>query len=378
MSTHSHDRCYWHDWTQGRSFDFVIIGGGFVGMYAALAIRSYKPKASIVILDRLNKGAMASSRNAGFACIGSITELIDNVNTYGFDNVREIVKMRYDGLAVIKEKFGKTIEYNTCGGYELFENSHLFEQAADQLGVYNNLLKDITDTDTYSIVNTPHQMRLAACSILNNHEGHLHTGKYFDALRKQCAIGGIEVLLNAHVHSFDEHESAVMINVAGMDEPMKASFLINCTNSLNPAWVAQHGFELTPVRNQVIVTRDFGQAYIRGTFHQDEGYIYFRDIGNRILIGGARNRFEQENTGVLGANSNNQQFLLDILRQYILPKGIEPTIDYAWSGVLSGGKDRRPIIQRTSERIAHSLRLGGMGVAIAPIIGKQVADIAIM
>ena len=54
---------------------------------------------------------------------------------------------------------------------------------------------------------------------------------------------------------------------------------------------------VTPARGQIVVTPPIKNLPLRGTFHFDEGFYYFRNIGNRLLLGGARNKcFEAEAT----------------------------------------------------------------------------------
>jgi gamma-glutamylputrescine oxidase len=61
--------------------------------------------------------------------------------------------------------------------------------------------------------------------------------------------------------------------------------------------VATNGFaksllniqDLHPARAQVLVTHPIPNLHIKGTFHFDQGYYYFRNIDQRILFGGGRN-----------------------------------------------------------------------------------------
>jgi hypothetical protein len=58
---------------------------------------------------------------------------------------------------------------------------------------------------------------------------------------------------------------------------------------------------------------------IKGTFHLDRGYYYFRNIGNRILLGGGRNlNFDEENTTEF-AQTEIVQNKLELLKEVILP-----------------------------------------------------------
>jgi hypothetical protein len=47
----------------------------------------------------------------------------------------------------------------------------------------------------------------------------------------------------------------------------------------------------------VLLTSPIKGLPFRGTFHADEGFYYFRNLGDRVLLGGARNKaFEEEQT----------------------------------------------------------------------------------
>ena len=112
-------------WEQSTYFapnDFVIVGCGFVGLWTAYEAIQKNPKLNITILERGVIPSGASTRNAGFSCFGSVSELMYDVQLMGEAAMLETVKMRYDGLQRIQKVFkAKEIDYNQWGGYELFE-----------------------------------------------------------------------------------------------------------------------------------------------------------------------------------------------------------------------------------------------------------------
>ena len=58
---------------------------------------------------------------------------------------------------------------------------------------------------------------------------------------------------------------------------------------------------MQPARAQVLITKPIKNLQIKGTFHLDKGYYYFRNIDNRILFGGGRNLdFKTEETSEFG------------------------------------------------------------------------------
>jgi hypothetical protein len=50
-------------------------------------------------------------------------------------------------------------------------------------------------------------------------------------------------------------------------------------------------------------------------------------------------------------------------------------MDYHWSGILGIGGNKKPIIAEVSEGVFVGVRMGGMGVAICSLVGKQLAEL---
>src|SRR5580700_747995 len=97
--------------------DVVIVGSGFVGLWSAYYLKKLKPKLSVTIVDRGIIPTGASTRNAGFACFGSVTELIADTLEMGENSMLELVEMRYRGLNRIRKLFSnREINFEDLGG----------------------------------------------------------------------------------------------------------------------------------------------------------------------------------------------------------------------------------------------------------------------
>ena len=107
----------------------------------------------------------------------------------------------------------------------------------------------------------------------------------------------------------------------------------------------------------------------------DRGYYYFRNIGDRILLGGGRNLdFERETTTEFGQTEIIQNKLEQLLKDVILPnKNFE--VEHRWSGIMGVGNSKNPIVSQLSENVYCGVRLGGMGIAIGSLIGTELADL---
>ena len=115
------------------------------------------------------------------------------------------------------------------------------------------------------------------------------------------------------------------------------------------------------------------QKKIKGTFHFEKGYYYFREVDGRILLGGGRNLdFEGESTTSFELTNNIQEALEEKLREIIIPD-VAFNIEQRWSGIMAFGKSKFPIIKQLSEDVYGGFRLGGMGVALGSKVAKELA-----
>ena len=73
----------------------------------------------------------------------------------------------------------------------------------------------------------------------------------------------------------------------------------------NNAFVNQilPNLNIIPGRGLIIISKPMKNLKIKGSFHYEKGYYYFRNIDNRILLGGGRNMdMELEKTTLFGIN----------------------------------------------------------------------------
>jgi glycine/D-amino acid oxidase-like deaminating enzyme len=131
---------------------------------------------------------------------------------------------------------------------------------------------------------------------------------------------------------------------------------------------------IKPARGYVFVTNELNSLPWKGTFHHDRGYIYFRNIGNRLLIGGARNLAEvQETTDRFGINEKIRNHLIQFSRE-VLGLGEDWQIEHEWSGIMGFTESKSPILKRLDDHRFVAAGLSGMGVAIGTKIGKMASE----
>ena len=360
----------WELETFYRNRDVIIIGAGFTGMWTAISIKEKFPAKSVLVVERSALPMGASTRNAGFACFGSLTEIIADSRKMGWEKTLTLVKLRFEGLKKIQHYFkSEDIDFELCGGYEILNNDGPLEHIDE----VNSQLKPITGLEKTFTLN---QKKLKEFGFANSEylvenpcEGSLHSGKLVQNLLKKCQRLGVEFLFGTEVLEVSEVQDSVQVKTKNVE--ISGQQVIFATNAFTKDLLPE--IDLVPARGQILLTEPIENLKLRGTFHYDEGFYYFRYSGNRILLGGARNMdFKTEETSEMETTEFLQDHLEHFLRIVILPE-TPFKIAHRWSGIMAMGEEKSPLIKRISARQIAAVRLSGMGGALAPKLGETAA-----
>jgi len=359
--------------------DIIIVGGGLTGLWSAYFLKKKYPRLSVALVDRGLIPTGASTRNAGFATFGSLTELAHDAQVMGEDRMLQVVEMRYRGLERIADTFRKKdIDFSITGGYEMITPYHPVStrELNEKVAYINSALFPILKKEkTFALAN--HKIRRFGLQettdlVENVFEGSLHSGKLCMALLQKVQSLGVLTLNQIAVEGYEKTgEGIVLHNQHGLR--LVAQKVLICTNAFVKSLLPE--LTVTPARGQILLTAPIRGLKIRGAFHSDEGYIYFRNLGDRLLLGGARNKaLEEETTEIMDISPTIQQALESFLSRYILP-GVSYTITDRWSGIMGHGPEKTPIVKKVEEQVYCAVRMSGIGVAITPIIGEQAAEL---
>ncbi len=364
---------YWELKSWFMNVDFTIVGSGIVGLNCALYLKKNYPSANILILEKGILPHGASTKNAGFACFGSLSEIIEDLKHHSEEEVLELIQKRWHGLQLLRKNLGDlAIDFQQNGGYELFaKNDLLWETCSEKKDEVNEMLQGLFKDLVFS--SREHLFNFSMVkeqTIFNQFEGQLDTGKMMLTLLNKVQALGVRIINNCTVESYVENQSCVKVKT-------------NITEfSTNKLLIATNGFarqflteDIQPARAQVLITKPIKGLKIKGTFHLDKGYYYFRNIDDRILLGGGRNLdFKTEETVEFGQTSLIQNKLESILKDVILPN-TNFEIENRWSGIMGVGHQKKAIVKNVGEHISCGVRLGGMGVAIGSWVGKELAEL---
>jgi gamma-glutamylputrescine oxidase len=369
---------YWEKSAFTEGIDHLVIGSGIVGSATALRLRELYPEAKIVLLERGYVSTGASTKNAGFACFGSVTELADDLEQTDAAAVWATVAMRWRGLQRLQERFSpETIGLKVRGSWDLISEKEtgIQPELAEKIGYFNTEIERITGKANCFSYDTTIAEQAGFNGIhggfYNRLEGELHTGKLLLETNALLARKGIVSLFGIDVLNIDPQENGVLVETNyGTLKTAKLAVTVN-----GFARQLLQDVRIQPARAQVIVTEQLPGFELPGTFHYKQGYYYFRSVDNRLLLGGGRNLdFSGETTTEFDNTDRILDALKELMETTILP-GKQVQVAYQWSGIMGVGPVKQPIIELIHPHVGIGVRMGGMGVAIGSLVGEELAEL---
>lgn len=365
---------YWEIQSFLKGADLTVIGSGIVGLNAAISFKEKHPEARVQVLEKGILPSGASTKNAGFACFGSVSELLDDLTHSSLDDVINLAAKRFKGLRRLRDLLGdENIGLKMQGGMELFrpQDDALFAKCMDHIELFNEAFEELIGPDCFAVDDASiSQFGFQGVQhiIRNRFEGQIDTGLMMRSLIDRAQRMGITILTGVNVRGIESGNETVYIHCN--EHVFESGSCIVATNGFASKLL---DVPVSPARAQVLITKPLKNLGVRGTFHYDAGYYYFRDIHDRILFGGGRNLDpEGETTAEYGLTDPIQRSLETILKEVILPD-TDFEIDHRWSGVMGVGKEKAPIIQEVMPNVVCAVRMGGMGVALGSLTGKEAA-----
>lgn len=357
-----------------QNVDFVVVGSGIVGLSTAYHLRLMHPKARILVLERGMMPEGASTKNAGFACFGTLSEILGYLESNPEEEIYRLVERRYKGIQKLRTLLGdETMDYRSWGGYELFryEDRERMDRSVSEMDRINAWLHPVFGEDVYHRSERDFGFGNTIGMIETRFEGQIHTGKMMKALLKLVVSKDITVLNTVQVSGLSDHPSHVELEL-NYTFNMNCRKVFLCTNAFTRQF---YDLDVVPARAQVLVTQPLEALPFKGCFHFDEGFYFFRNTGNRVLFGGGRNLdIAGETTTEFSITEQIQGRLEMYLREIILP-GRHVEIEHRWSGIMGMGSQRNPIVKQLSDNVYCGVRLTGTGVAIGSLVGEELANL---
>jgi|GEM_PF-2111392 len=373
---------YWEKQWYAAKADITVIGAGLVGSFCALALSRRFPSASIQMIDAHAIPQGASTKNAGFVCTGSASELLSNINEQGADELWALMERRWKGRMLLESFLTEQhIEWNRAPAYEIFpvslDASHL--ACMSQLTELNHQMYSVTGLEDFFLPGSEHpDHRSSAANLWRDdiktisqyEEGQIQPVALLMKLHEILRGSGVRILTGFRAMQYEETDTGLAI-LGNQDTRLLTDRIVIATNAFTRDLLPSA--RVTAVRNQVIVSQRLS-TMPAACIHMDRGYYYFRNVGSRLLAGGGRHRLgNDEITSTLATSAGAKTHLQDIALQTFQMESFE--VAHHWSGILGLSPGLGPSVTQLEDRVYTAVGMGGMGLAIASQLAIEMADL---
>ncbi len=358
--------------------DVAVVGAGFTGLSAALALA--KKGAKVVVLEADRVAGAASGRNGGMCNNGFAQDYATLSAKLG----RERANMLYRAFDAGVDKVESIIaeeridcHFARVGKLKLAAKPEHYDKIARS----QELLAREVDPDTRMVPVSEMRDEIGSDryfgGMLYEKGANMHMGMYGQGLAEAAARHGARIYQHnpligmrrtaGHVHELTTPHGTVRANQV---------LLATGTSASGPlGWMRRR---IVPVGAFLIATEPLSVALLdrltprrRNTTDTRNFVNYFRTSpDNRILFGG-RARFSGRSDAASDAKSG---VLLRRSLLEVFPELADTRIDYCWGGMVDMTRDRLP---RAGERdgLFYSVGYSGHGTQMATYMGAIMAEV---
>jgi glycine/D-amino acid oxidase-like deaminating enzyme len=366
--------------TGRRNVDVAVIGAGFTGLGAALALRH--EGLSVAVLERGSVGDGASGRNAGHLTPTIGKDLPTLLRLFGRERTRTFAHLAETAIAHVEgwiEEFGIDCDYHPGGN--IVAATHESQQARLERAAATALGLGVDATFL-----TPEDMRKReipgafTCGVLERKGGILHPGRLLLGLRRAALEAGAELYEGTPMLRLDE---GPRVRVRTPDGEVSADRVILATNAFTP--------EAGRLRSTVLPTlvslfqtdpltaaqRDrIGWRGREGIYTAHEQLESYRFTPDGRILGGAK-YIRMGFAGRLPAAPRRDiAARFEAMFRDRFPELDDVAIERHWSGPIAITLDFLPAMGCTGRHrnLFYAAGYSGHGVALASYAGTALAD----
>jgi glycine/D-amino acid oxidase-like deaminating enzyme len=360
----------------GRA-DVVVVGGGFTGLSAALALA--KRGASVVVLEAGRVVGEASGRNGGHCNSGLAHDFGSLAARLGMEKARAFYQA-YDAAVDTVEKVVKqeniACDFARVGRLKLAAKPEHY----DKLARACDLLRREVDPHVEMVPEAHIRAEVGSGKffggLLQKTGAQMHMGKFGVGLAHAAARNGAQIHEYAPVTGLDRRSDGGF-RVTTATGAIDAGQVLLATGNSRTGPFFHFRRRMISVGSFIIGTEPLDQAVLDRLLPQRRNYVTSKNIGNyfrvspdnRLLFGG-RARFAMSNP----RSDQKSGHILRATMEEVFPELRGVGIDYCWGGLVDMTADRLP---RAGEHrgLYYSTGYSGHGVQMSVHMGQVMADV---
>jgi glycine/D-amino acid oxidase-like deaminating enzyme len=356
--------------------DVAVVGGGFTGLSAALALA--RLGASVAVLEADRVGAAASGRNGGHVNNGTSHAFAGLAARLGIDHARRLYRA-YDAAVDTVERIVAEeqirCDFRRCGKIKLAARPEHYESLArghEQLQREADPETDLIPRDRLSAEIGSEAFHGA---LLYRKSAQMHMGRFAAGLADAARRHGARIFENAQVSGLARHGRTHRVTTARGTIEAKQVFLATGPSRQGPFFHFRR--RIIPVGSFIIATEPLSAAQLDSTMPTRRNATTSQNIGNyfRIspddrLIWGGRARFALSSP----TSDAKSGAVLKAQLDRVFPQLRGVRIDYCWGGVVDMTADRLP---RAGEHdgMFYAMGFSGHGAQMSVHMGQIMARV---
>ena len=82
----------------------LVIGSGIVGLSTAIELKLSDPSLSVIVVEKYHPHRVPAPKMRASPVSGSVSELMDDLDHMSEDVLKQIIKMRWTGLGILRQR----------------------------------------------------------------------------------------------------------------------------------------------------------------------------------------------------------------------------------------------------------------------------------
>lgn len=367
--------------------DVVIVGGGYTGLWTALALKERSPATTVALIEAKLCGSGASGKNGGKVA-GYWSSLGGMARAVGDDNALAIARMgtvAQDAIRNFATKPGRDVWWREDGSASFSasrgQDGELADYiaTADRLGVSDSV-RLLSVGDVKALCNAP----VLRAGVLFSEGATVQPARLARALRQAVLDAGVQIYENTAMTGLDRSSPNRVRTKAG---EIIARDVVLATNAALASWPEIHRY-VSVFSSFALMTEPSFEALAAHNWHKDLGLTdcrmfihYFRKTPDgRVLMGSGSGPIS------LNANANRKALYEDDaaaaraergLRR-LLPAFADVPVAGSWGGPIEVSADRLPFFKTLpGTRVHYACGYSGHGVNPSYIGGQCLASLVL-
>lgn len=361
---------------EGRA-DVAVIGGGFTGLSAALALA--RRGASVVVLEAGRVAAGASGRNGGHVNNGTSHDYAGLAASLGVEQARALYRAFDDAVDTVERIVREEqiqCDFRRSGKIKLAAKPAHYDKLARSFEVLNRDCDPQTELVPRERIRDEVGSDAFFGGLLYRKSAMMHMGRFGAGIADAAVRAGARIFEEAPVTALQRLSGAAH-RVTTPRGTIEAAQVLVATGPSRQGPFAWFRRRIVPVGSFIVVTEPLPPAMLDSIMPTRRTATTTKHIGNyfRIspddrLIWGGRARFAMSNPT---EDAKSGEVLRAQLRA-AFPQLKDVRLDYCWGGLVDMTEDRLP---RAGEQdgLFYAMGMSGHGAQMSVHLGQQMAKV---